>query len=137
MRDQHRAERSLLQSKKEARWQEESVARSQSLPKGFKGIWFRITGKYKAVRQRNEQETERCQLRDRDERQALTQRQLAERQKLQQEIRPIVQERKLQLLSLKQDIARYMEMGAEPPKPQEEASSPRRKDRDFDYTPEL
>jgi hypothetical protein len=137
MRDQHRAERSRLQSKQEARWQEESVARSQRLPKGFKGIWFRITGKYKAVRQRNEQETERCHIRDRDERQALTQRQLAQRQKLQAEVRPIVQERKLQLLSLKQDIARYMELGAEPSKPQEEPASPRRKERDFDYTPEL
>jgi len=137
MRDQHRAERSRLQSKQEARWQEESVARSQRLPKGFKGIWFRITGKYKAVRQRNEQETERCATRDREERQALTQRQLAERQKLQAEVRPVIQERKLQLLSLKQDIARYMELGAEPPKPQQEPSSPRRKERDFDYTPEL
>jgi Relaxase/Mobilisation nuclease domain len=137
MRDQHRTERSRLQSKQEARWQEESIARSQRLPKGFKGIWFRITGKYKAVRQLNEQETERCLVRDRDERQVLTQRQLAERQKLQAEVRPVIQERKLQLLSLKQDIARYMELGAEPPKPQQEPASPRRKDRDFDYTPEL
>ncbi|MDR4468495.1 MAG: hypothetical protein MRJ68_09390 [Nitrospira sp.] len=137
MREQHRAERSRLHSKQEERWQEESIQRSQRLPRGFKAIWFRITGKYKAVRQRNEQETERCATRDRDERQALTQRQLAERRKLQEEIRPIVQERKLQLLGLKQDIARYMELGTEPPKPSQEPSRQRRKDRDFDYTPEL
>lgn len=137
MREQHRAERSRLERKQEERWQQEAIARSQRLPKGFKGIWFRITGKYKTVRQRNEQETERCLIRDRDERQDLTQRQLAERRKLQEEIRPIVQERKLQLLSLKQDIARYMELGAEPPKPQQQDTRQRRKDRDFDYTPEL
>nr|WP_281720389.1 relaxase/mobilization nuclease domain-containing protein [Nitrosomonas nitrosa] len=137
MREQHRAERSRLQRKQEERWQEESIARSQRLPKGFKGIWFRITGKHKNVRQRNEQETERCAIRDRDERQELTQRQLVERRKLQEEIRPIVQERKLQLLSLKQDIARYMELGTEPPNPSREDTRQRRKDRDFDYTPEL
>lgn len=137
MRDQHRAERNRLQSKQEERWQQESITRSQRLPKGFKGIWFRITGKYKAVRQRNEHETERCHIRDRDERQALTQRQLAERRKLQEEIRPIVQERKIQLLNLKQDMARYMELGAEPPKPSQEPSHQRRKERDFDYSPEL
>ncbi len=137
MREQHQAERSRLQSKQEERWQEETITRSQRLPKGFKGIWFRITGKYKTVRQQNEQEAERCRIRDRDERQALVQRQLAERQGLQKEIRPIVQEDKLQLLGLKQDIARYMELGEEPPTSPQEHASPRRKDRDFDYTPEL
>ena len=91
MREQHQAERIRLQSKQEARWQEETIIRSKRLPKGFKGIWFRITGKYKAVRQQNELETERCRIRDGDERQALVQRQLAERQRLQKEIRPIVQ----------------------------------------------
>ncbi len=94
-------------------------------------------GKDKAVRQQNEQETERCRTRDRDERQALIQYQLAERRKLQEEILPIVQERKLQLMGFKQDIARYMELGAEPPKPSREDAQQRRKDRDFDYTPEL
>lgn len=137
MREEHQAERSRLQSKQEERWQEETITRSQRLPKGFKGIWFRITGKYKTVRQQNEQETERCLIRDRDERQALVQRQLAERQKLQREIRPIVQEGKLQLLGLKQDIARYMELGEEPPTSPQEHASQRRKDRNFDYTPEL
>lgn len=138
MREHHQAERIRLQKTQEERWQEESIIRSQRLPKGFKGIWFRITGKYKAVRQQNEQETERSRIRDRDERQALVQHQLAERQKLQKEIRPIVQEHKLQLLGLKQDIARYIELGGEPPptSSQEDARQ-RSKDRPFDYTPEL
>ncbi len=137
MREQHQAERNRLQQKQEARWQEEAIIRSQRLPKGFKGIWFRITGKYKAVRQQNEQETERCRIRDRDERQAMVQHQLAERQKLQKEIRPIVQEHRLQLLGLKQDIARNIELGGESPTSPQEDASQRRNDRDFDYTPEL
>ena len=42
-----------------------------------------------------------------------------------------------QLLGLKQYIARYMELGGEPPTSPQEDASQRRKDRDFDYTPEL
>jgi hypothetical protein len=137
LQHQHRNERSRLQDKQKERWQEESIMRSQRLPKGFKGIWFRLTGKHQKLREHNERETQACHLRDRDEKQSLIERQLAQRQKLQEEIRPVLAEHKQKLQDLRQDIARYVEMGAEPPGSPQEPSKPRRQERDFDYTPEL
>lgn len=137
LQHQQRNERSRLQGKQEERWQEESIIRSQRLPNGFKGIWFRITGKYQKLREHNERETQACHLRDRDEKQSLIERQLAQRQKLQEEIRPVLAEHKQKLQDLRQDIARYVEMGAEPPQSPQEPSNPRRQERDIDYTPEL
>lgn len=137
LQHQHRNERSRLQYKQEERWQAESITRAQRLPKGFKGIWFRITGRYNKIQEQNERETETCRLRDRDEKQSLIERQLAQRQKLQEEIRPVLADHKQKLQDLRQDIARYVEMGGEPPHSPQEPSGPRRQERDFDYTPEL
>ncbi|SLM47412.1 Relaxase/mobilization nuclease domain (fragment) [Nitrospira japonica] len=50
LQHQHQNERSQLQQKQEKRWQQKSFERSQRLPKGFKEIWFRITGKYSKIR---------------------------------------------------------------------------------------
>lgn len=111
LQNQHRNERSRLQQKQEERWQQEAIQRSQRLPRGFKGIWFRITGKYQKIRDQNEAETEKGRLRDREQKQALIDHHLAQRQKLQTQIRPILQEHKEKILGLRQDIARYMEMG--------------------------
>jgi hypothetical protein len=89
--------------------------RSQRLPNGFKGIWFRITGKYQKLPSITSARPQACHLRDRDELQSLIERQLAQRQNLQEEIRPVLEKHKQKLQDLKQDIARYVEMGAEPP----------------------
>ena len=137
LQHQHQNERSRLQQKQEERWQQESIARSQRLPRGFKGIWFRITGKYQKIRTQNEAETEKCRLRDRDQKQNLIERQLAQRQKLQDQIQPVIEEHKQKMLGLKQDIAKYMELGGSPPKTLQEKFTRGQKDRDIDYTPEL
>ena len=137
LQHQHQNERSRLQHKQEERWQQESIARSQRLPKGMKGIWFRITGKYQKIRDQSEAETEKSRIRDRDQKQNLIEHQLVQRQKLQDQVRPIIEEHKLKMLGLKQDIARYLELGGSPPKTLQEEFSNRQKDRDIDYTPEM
>ncbi len=137
LQHQHQNERSQLQQKHEKRWQQESLERSQRLPKGFKGIWFRITGRYSKIRERNERETETCRIRDRREMQSLIDQQLTHRQKLQQQIQPVLEDHKQSVQSLRQEIARYMEMGGTPPKAPQEAFTQRQKHRDIDYTPEL
>ena len=71
LKNHHHKERERLKQKHEERWQKESLQRSQRLPKGLKGIWFRITGKYQNIRRQNEQETEKCRIRDRYEKQTL------------------------------------------------------------------
>jgi len=137
LQHQHQNERSRLQEKQKERWQLESISRSQRLPRGIKGIWFRITGKYQKIRKQNETEVKKCRLRDRNQKQQLIERQLTQRQKLQEQVRPIIKEHKLKMLGLKQDIARYMKLGGTPPKTLQEEFYRNQKDRDFDYTPEM
>jgi hypothetical protein len=125
-----------LQQKQDERWQQESVQRSQRLPRGFNGIWFRITGKYHKLREQNERETETCRIRDRDETQSLVERQFVNRQKLQDQIQPILSDYKLRVQDLRQEIGKYMEMGGTPPHMPHEGLAQRQKDRDIDYPPE-
>ncbi len=110
----HREERSTLRKKHETRWNQESIARSHRLPRGLKGIWFRLTGKYKKIREQNEREVERSEIRDRYEKQTLIDRQLQERQSLQEEIQTLQHQHTQEMLELKQDIAHYMEIGGTP-----------------------
>ena len=137
LQHQHQNERSQLQQKQEKRWQQESLERSQRLPKGFKGIWFRITGKYSKIRERNERETENCRIRDRREMQSLIDQQLTHRQRLQQQIQPVIENYKQNVNDLRKEIVKYIEMGGTPPKAPQETFTPRQKHRDIDYTPEL
>ena len=137
LQHQHQYERSQLQQKQEKRWQQESLERSQRLPKGFKGIWFRIIGKYSKIREQNEQETANCRIRDRGEMQSLIDQQLTRRQNLQQQIQPVIENHKQNVQDLRKEIANYIEMGGTPPKAPQEAYTPRQKHRDIDYTPEL
>ena len=133
----HGNERNRLQQKQEERWQQESIQRSQRLPRGFKGIWFRITGKYHKLQEKNERETETCRVRDRDEIQSLIEHQLSTRQKLQDQIQPILVDHKQRVQDLRQEIAKYIEMGGTPPNTHQEGLAQRQKDPDIDYTPEL
>jgi hypothetical protein len=112
-----RAERQQIRERQEARWTEETNARARRLPLGLKGLWFRITGKYGRIRRQNEEEAARGRLRDRAERQALIERQLAERQVLQKTIvrarRALIRE----IAQIYRDIGRYLRMeGKEPPR---------------------
>ena len=113
---------------------QESVHRSQRLPRGFKGNWFRITGKYNNIREQNERETEQCRIRDRDETQSLIERQLILRQKLQEQIKPVLSDYKQRVQDLRQEISTYMEMGEPPPNTLQDGLAQRQKDRDIDYT---
>ncbi len=137
LQHQHQNERSQLQMKQEKRWQQESLERSQKLPKGFKGIWFRITGRYSRIRTQNERETETCRVRDRHETQSLIDQQLTRRQNLQQQIQPLIESHKERVQELRQEVAKYLEMRGTPPKMTQEGFAQRQKDHVRDYTPEL
>lgn len=137
LQHQHQNERNQLQQRQEKRWKQESLERSQRLPKGFKGIWFRITGRYQKIREQNERETQSCRVRDRDEMQSLIDDQLVRRQKLQQQIQPVLEDHKQKVQSLKQEIAKYIEMGRISLQAPAARSLQRQKDHDIDYGPEL
>lgn len=115
MRDKHRLERERLKQEQEERWKQEEQKRMARVPRGFSGIWHRITGTYQKVRARNERETTRCITRDRDEKQALITRQLQERRTIQEKVQVLKQEHREAMLNIRLDIGRYMEMQGKTP----------------------
>lgn len=137
LRKHHHHERLRLKEKHEDHWQKESLQRSHRLPNGLKGIWHRLTGKYQKIRNENECETKQCRMRDRDEKQCLIERQLKERQTLQRRVQPIIQEHKLQVLQLKQDVAGYIEMGRPSQKTLQKEFDQVKPERDIDQGPEI
>ena len=108
----HRKQRQDLLQKQKERSQKEEQERIQRLPKGLNALWSRLTGKYQKIRAQNEREAERYAIRDREEKQALIDRQLTQRQNLQDRVKPILRKRHKLIVQLKQDGAEYMEMGA-------------------------
>lgn len=121
-------ERKNLWAAHERRWQTETAARAQRLPKGFSGIWHRLTGRYARVKAQNEHETLQAWQRDRAEKDALVFRQLDERQVLQRDLkaqRAMAQE---DLLRLREDIEHYRNL--------ERDDRDRQRERDRDDDPE-
>ncbi|MCO5073043.1 MAG: relaxase/mobilization nuclease domain-containing protein [Rhizobiaceae bacterium] len=110
MAGRHRHERQALKEAHETRWLAETKERAARLPRGFSGIWHRITGRYGRIRKQNEQEAWQATLRNRAERESLIVRQLDERRALQQEIEGQREQQQANLLLLRQDITRYRDM---------------------------
>ena len=103
----HREERKTLTKKHEKRWQAETLARAERLPKGMSGIWHRITGRYGKIRAQNEAEALDAMRRDRMEKDELISRQLDESQKLQEQMKTQRESAQHELLQLRADIETY------------------------------
>ena len=110
MAGRHREERKMLIEAQEKRWTAETNARAARLPRGFSGIWQRITGKYSKIREQNERAAWAALLRDRSERDTLVSAQLDERRDLQYEMREQRERQQADLLLLREDVARYQDM---------------------------
>ncbi len=111
LKNYHQTQRKDFQKKQEERRKEEANERYQNLPKGFKALWSRMSGKYGKIKSQNKRETDRCKIRDREEKQALIDRQLTDRQNLQDQVRPIHRKHQNLIVQLKKDVAKYMKMG--------------------------
>ncbi|MWD26879.1 relaxase/mobilization nuclease domain-containing protein [Aquicoccus sp. SCR17] len=107
MAGRHRDERRQLDAAQAKRRTAETNARAARLPKGMKGIWHRITGRYAEIRKRNEQEAWTAHLHDRAEKDALILEHLEERRALQLEIKQQRNQQQHELLQLRADVARY------------------------------
>ena len=83
MTDQHRKDRAAQKAYLDKRWDREQAVRASRIRKGFKGLWDKLTLKYWSIRKANEKEAWTCYVRDREERQALIEVQIEQRQKLQ------------------------------------------------------
>jgi hypothetical protein len=104
----HRKERSDADERLGREWQDETRMRASRLPKGVKGIWHRITGRYGEVRRQNEQEATRTRERHTRERQELVERQLEQRRVLQAKFTELRRSQAALLLELRADVGRYL-----------------------------
>lgn len=106
----HREARGQLKQSQAERNDAETKTRSRRLPTGLKALWFRVTGKYRQIKKRNEAEALRCKLRDQSEVQKLVERQLNERRSLQHEIRLLRHHHGIRIKKLGRDINVFLKL---------------------------
>lgn len=104
----HRKAREKLNQKHQQEWDAETLARAKRLPKGLRGLWHRLTGKYRQVRRQNEKEASATCERHAEERLALVDKQRAQRAVLQTRFKELRGKQATQLNALRKDIGRYM-----------------------------
>ncbi|MCQ1835175.1 relaxase/mobilization nuclease domain-containing protein [Neorhizobium galegae] len=104
----HRAARDRLRETQKIEWDAQTRTRAERLPKGLRGLWHRITGKYQKVRTQNEAEAKVSRQRQADERQKLIEKQLEQRAVLQALVKDLRKRQAEQLLTLRGDIGRYL-----------------------------
>ena len=121
----HRDARGTLEKRLAGEWEAETVERAARLPKGIRGLWHRITGKYQEVRALNELEAQRTRDRHAAERQKLIEKQLEQRAVLQEKFKELRERQAAQLLDLRRDVGRYLKFsrGDEPSAAREQARS--------------
>ncbi|MEM7775925.1 MAG: relaxase/mobilization nuclease domain-containing protein [Pseudomonadota bacterium] len=107
MTEDHRAERANLADKQRTRWLLETKERAARFPRGFSGLWSRVTGDYARIRVQNEKDAYLALQRDRAQHQRLIDAQLTERRKLQADIQAVRREHATLLLKLRGDKNRY------------------------------
>lgn len=112
----HRDARAKLDERQRSEWDAETRARAARLPKGLRGLWHRLTGKYQEVRAANEREAEDTKLRHREERQAQIEQQHTQRAVLQEKFKELRHRQAEQLSELRRDVSRYLRLSrGDPP----------------------
>lgn len=89
MNKAHRDERQKLKAGQDARWTEETKARFDRLNKGLRGLFDRLTGKGKSIRQQNELDARKAAQRDQKQRDFMVVEQIKERRALQREFQKL------------------------------------------------
>lgn len=85
----HRDERDKLKTGQEKRWTEETKVRSDRLNKGLRGLFDRLTGKGKSIRQQNDFDVRKAVKRDQKQRDFMVVEQIKERRALQREFQKL------------------------------------------------
>lgn len=124
----HQDERSKLWAAHESRWLAETNERMQRLPRGFSGIWHRLTGRYAKIKSQNELETLQAWRRDRSEKDALIFKQLDERDASQRDIKRQRARSSQELMQLRKDVATY-QASESPDRERNKAEKERRRTR--------
>ena len=109
-RERHRSERSTLEQSHNERQRHEETQRQERMPRWFKGVLARITGKHRRIQEENKQDALKCQARDQKEKQELITKQLQKRGRLQNHVQDLRQLHNETMLQMRKDIGTYMEM---------------------------
>jgi len=107
MRDKHHLDRQTLDQAQREQGQREARERSARLRSGVKGLWDRLTGEHRRIRDQNEREALEAIKRDRKQRDGLIATQLRDRQELQQQIRYVRHRHAARVLELHRDLAKH------------------------------
>ncbi len=142
MVQRQRQAREKLKARHEERWLLDEKRRAERTPRGIRGLWGWVTGKNRQIRKENEAEIARNQERDRAEKQETIRKQLAERRNLQRQIKLAREKQQARIAELNQDVARAIQMGHVPKRPQDKQQERKRsrdrgraRDRGPDRTP--
>jgi hypothetical protein len=125
MTHRHREGRSKLEERQCQEWDAQTRQRNDRLPKGMRGLWHRITGRYQDVRAANEADAQAGRARQADERQALIDRQRSERAVLQADFKALRTRQTQELLELRREVGRFLQFsrGLEPSQAQKRSVS--------------
>tara|TARA_R110002020_G_scaffold143848_13_gene316589 strand:+ start:605 stop:1879 length:1275 start_codon:yes stop_codon:yes gene_type:complete len=107
---QHRAARLSLDNDQRAEWDRETFKRAARLPKGLRGLWHRLTGKYQQVRTLNEAEARATRERHAQARQVLIDQQRKERALLQVKFKELRHDQAKRLSELRRDVGRFIRL---------------------------
>jgi hypothetical protein len=110
LRERHRSERTSLEKTHNERQIHEDTQRQDRMPRWFKSVLARITGKHRRIQEENRQDALKCQARDQKEKQELITKQLQERSRLQDHVQKLRNEHNETMLQMCKDIGTYMEM---------------------------
>ena len=110
----HRTERQRLKSAQKARWNTEASERSSKLNKGLKGVWQRVKGQHKRIRQQNEHEALAAIKRDREQREHLVFAQLKDRRDIEVKVKAARKQKTKTLHELRDDQRRYRQLIRDP-----------------------
>jgi len=123
----HKDERKKLWGVHEKRWLSETNERTQRLPRGFSGIWHRLTGQYAKIKVQNEQEALKAWQRDRAEKDELVFKQLEIREALQRDIKQQRDRAGQELMQLRKDVVNFRNFEGPDPERFREHDERRRK----------
>lgn len=111
MVQRQRVQRRELDMMHTQRQDEEQRQRAARVPRGIRGLWGWVSGQNRKIRLQNELEAQRAQERDRAEREAMIQKQLAERRVLQVRLK-ITQAQQFEAMQeLTCEVAHYAQLG--------------------------
>ena len=111
--ERQRRDRQALRERLAHRAHNEALQRQARFRTGLKGLWDRLNGEHKRIRQINEQEAAKAQQRDRAEKDRMIAAQLAQRQALKRRAAITRQEQVQKQRDLQADLARYKTMQPE------------------------